>query len=255
MSWASRRRTSYLLGVLVFFAVVIGIPAAYFLYQPPTCFDGKQNQDETAPDKGGPCRLLDERTLTPSSVLWSRAFQARDGSYSAVAYIQNPNKSAGVRRVGYHFGLYDSQNVLIADRNGTTYIMPGGITPVFAGAISTGNRVVAHTYFEFTQPLVWERMMSNIGVLTIGNKQVSDTQSAPRLTARVENTSVASVIAPSFIAVIFDSAGNAFAASATTLTRVDPGQTQDLAFTWADPFTLSVGPIDILPILPPTPVQ
>src|SRR3989344_7429415 len=91
MSWASRRRTFYILGIVLFFMVTVGIPAAIFLYKPPTCFDGKQNQEETAVDKGGPCLLLDERTLVPHAVVWSRSFEVRDGTYSAVAYIENPN--------------------------------------------------------------------------------------------------------------------------------------------------------------------
>src|SRR3989344_828026 len=140
MSWASRRRTVYLLGIFLFFAVVLGIPTAIWLYEPPTCFDGTQNQGETALDKGGPCVLLDERTLSPSAILWSRAFSVRTGSYNALAYIENPNRDAGVRLVAYRFGLYDEKNVLVAERDGRTFVMPGGITPVFEGAIDTGNR-------------------------------------------------------------------------------------------------------------------
>jgi len=253
MSWASRRRTSYLLGVLIFFAVVIGIPAALWLYEPPACFDGTQNQGETAVDKGGPCGILDERSLIPHSVLWSRALLVRGGNYNAIAYIENPNKEAGVRAIGYHFGLYDQRNILVAERTGTTFIMPGGITPVFEGAINTGNRPVARTYFEFTGVPVWERMTDATGVLSISNKVMSSTASVPRLAATVLNTSVASVIQPSFAGVIFDPAGNAFASSATTLDRLAPGEKREIVFTWPDPFPYAVGRIDILPLLPPVP--
>ena len=183
MSWASRRRTLYTLGVFFFFAIVIGVPTAILLYEPSTRFDGKQNQEETAIDKGGPCLLLDERTLSPHATLWSRAFLVRGGLYGAPAYIQNPTRGAGVRAVCYRFGLYDERNILVAERVGKTYIMPGGITPVFEGAINTGNRTVARTYFEFPSPLVWERMVNTASVLSIGNKKVTDTTATPRLTA------------------------------------------------------------------------
>jgi len=251
MSWASRRRTVYLLGVFLFFAIIVGIPTAIWIYEPPTCFDGTQNQGETALDKGGPCLLLDERALSPHSVLWSRAFPVRGGFYSAVAYIENPNKEAGVRVVGYRFGLYDSQNVLVAERTGTAFIMPGGITPVFEGAINAGNRVVARTYFEFESPLVWERMTNAASVLSIENKNISSVGSVPRLEARVENTSVAVVSDASFVAVVFDTEGNAFAASATTLTRLEAGKKENIVFTWPEPFPRAVGRIDVLPLLPP----
>ncbi len=253
MSWASKRRTGYLLGVLLFFAIVIGIPAALWLYEPPACFDGTQNQGETATDKGGPCNILDERSLIPHSTLWSRALLVRGGNYNAIAYIENPNKEAGVRRIGYHFGLYDQRNVVVAERVGVTFIMPGGITPVFEGSINTGNRPVVRTYFEFTETPVWERMTNAAAALLISNKKLSSVDSVPRLSAIVENTSVASVTNPSFAGVVFDPAGNAFASSATTLDRLDPGEKHEIVFTWPDPFSSPVGRVDILPFIPPTP--
>lgn len=251
MSWASRKRFVYGAGVFLFFLVVIGIPVVIWLYKPPSCFDGKQNQGETTVDKGGPCLLLDERALSPSSILWSRAFPVRGGLYSAIAYIENPNNAAGVRSVSYRFGLYDEKNVLVAERLGRMYIMPGSITPVFEGAIDTGNRVVARTYFQFTSPLVWERMKNTAGVLSIGNKVVADESSSPRLAADVTNTSVAVVTKPLFVAVVFDTAGNAFAASGTTLPRLRGEEKEAITFTWPDPFPKAVGRIDIMALLPP----
>ena len=133
----------------------------------------------------------------------------------------------------------------------TTFIMPGGITPVFEGAINTGNRTVAHTYFEFTSPLVWERMANPARAISISNRSLSATDATPRLEAYAENTSVAPIANPSFVAVIFNPAGNAFAASATTLTRLAGGERGTIVFTWPDPFPEVVGRIDILPVLPP----
>src|SRR3989344_4168769 len=136
MSWASRRRTIYAIGVILFFLIVVGGPLLYsYLKTPPTCTDGRQNQGETSVDKGGPRPLLDTSSLSPSAILWTRSFYVRSGSYDAVAYIQNPNQEAGVRAVSYRF-------VLIAERTGAAFLMPGGITPVFEGAIDTGNRTL-----------------------------------------------------------------------------------------------------------------
>src|SRR4051812_12046883 len=116
MSWAMRRRILYAVGVFLFLCIVIGGPVAYhYLSEPATCSDGIQNQNETAPDRGGPCPLADENLLAPSSVMWTRAFKVRDGSYSATSYIQNPNDHAGVAQINYIFSLYDSQNVLVAE--------------------------------------------------------------------------------------------------------------------------------------------
>jgi hypothetical protein len=253
MSWASRRRFSYLTGILVFFLVVVGGPIAYtILSVPATCIDGTQNQGETDIDKGGPCPLLDERLLSPSSILWARSFRVRDGVYNSVAYIQNSNKEAGTGRVGYRFGLYDSSNVLVAEKEGATFIMPGAVTPIFAGPIDTGNRVVTHTYFEFTEPVLWERMIDRKADILVTDKQVFTPESAPRVTARVENTSVSVLEDIHFVVAVFDTAGNTIASSETLLPRLEPRETKEIVFTWPTAFPSRPSRVDVIPLVAPT---
>ena len=253
MSWASRRRTKYLTAVILFFIVVVGGPIAYTILSiEPTCFDGKQNQGETVPDKSGPCSILDERYITPYAVMWARSFEVRSGSYTAVAYIGNPNPEAGVALAHYRFGLYDSQNILIAERVGATFIMPGGITPVLEGGIDTGNREVVHTYLEITDAhLVWERMTNPAANIKISNQQISESPVGPRIDARATNVGLDTVRNVLFIATVFDPAGNAFAASGTALPDLAPDGSTEIAFNWPLPFVASVGRIDIIPLLRP----
>ena len=253
MSWASKRRTSYALGVFLFFALVIGIPVTLWLHQPASCFDGKENQGETAPDRGGPCALLDARTLTPHTILWARSFEVRDGLYGAVAYIENPNRGAGVASVRYSFGLYDERNLLVMKKEGTTFIMPNGVTPVFLGAIETGSRNVVRTYFEFEEPLVWRRMSAEEDALSIRDVRTLNVSANPRVTASVRNTSVVDINDPSFVAVVFDTAGNAIAASETFVTDIPANESREIVFTWPDPFRFVVGRVDVLPLLSPIP--
>lgn len=251
MSWASRRRSFYLLGFIVFLLVAVVVPLTVRFYKPPSCSDGTQNQGETAPDKGGPCILLDERTLAPASVLWARSFEVRPGSYSAVAYIENSNKNAGVRSVGYRFGLYDSQNLLVAERTGTTFIMPNSITPVFEANMDVGNRTVAHTYLEFTEPRVWERMKNPATAITITNREVASDSRSARATAMVENTSISPISDAAFVVVVFDPSGTAHAASMTSVGRLLPDAKQQIIFTWPDPFRARVGRVDMLALMSP----
>lgn len=256
MSWASRRRTTYATGVMLFFLLVIGGPIAYWYFTiPPTCTDGIQNQTETAVDRGGPCPLLDQRYLSPSAVLWARSFRVRDGAYNSMAYIQNPNDNAGVARVRYRFGLYDENNVLVAERMGSTFIMPGGITPVFEGAIETGHRIVAHTYFEFSEPLVWEHMKSAANAIRVNDKNIASADTAPRITATAENESVADLKNVRFMAAVFDPAGNAFASSQTAVERLDGGEKLPIIFSWPTAFNISVGSVDVIPVVAPVPVS
>jgi len=255
MSWASRRRTAYLTGVIIFFLVVIGGPVAYhFLSIAPTCTDGKQDGGETDVDRGGPCPLLDPRYVQQTAVLWARSFKVRDGTYTAVASVQNPNQDAGVADVHYAFKLYDAQNILVAERDGDTFIMPGAVTPILESRIDTGNRIVAHTYFEFSEPFTWARMKNTATVLSVDEKQLSETDTTPMLTAETHNTSVADVLAPAYIAVLYDESGNAVAASETRLDRLNASASAQIVFSWPGPFAQTVSRIDILALLPPVPV-
>ncbi len=257
MTWASRRRTIYLSGIALFFALLIGIPLYFYLDEPETCEDGIQNQGETAVDKGGPCPLLDERVLTPYAVEWTRGFQVRNpdsigsGSYNALAYVDNPNEHGGVMEASYRFKLYDENNVIVTEREGVTYIMPGAVTPVFEGSIDTGNRVASRAFFEFSSPLVWERLDDRSRLIVIENKQVRDATTYPRLSAVARNTSVTDLYNTKFVAVIFDPAGNAMAASQTILDSLPAGESRPIVFTWPKAFTSPTGKIDITPLLSP----
>ena len=255
MSWASRRKFFYLSGVILFFAIVIGIPAFLYLYDPASCFDNIQNQGETAVDRSGPCQLLDERQLIPHTVQWARGFSVRAAECSAVAYIENPNDGAGVHAVPYRFKLYDDRNILVADREGVAYIMPGTITPVYTGAIETGNRIVARTFFEFTAPLVWERLADSSRLIEITGRKIENATTEPRVSALAENTDVKEIRDVEFVAVVFDTVGNAIASSRTTVTIMEPGERYDLVFTWPDPMEKPVGRIDVLPMRKPVPLS
>jgi hypothetical protein len=255
MSWAARRKFLYISGIFLFFLIVIGGPIAYKIATiPATCHDGKQNQGETSPDRGGPCLLLDDRYMQPHAILWARAFPVHDGSYNAVAYVENPNPDAGVLSANYKFSLYDTGNVLIAERTGTTYIMPGGITPVFTAAIDTGNRIVAHTYFALTDTaLTWERVSNPASVISVTGKLVTNADTVPQLSATAENTSVADLKDVSFVGVVFDTGGNAINASATELPKVAGDARVQIGFTWPEPFPVVPGTEDVMPIMPPIP--
>jgi len=256
MSWASRRRFLYIFGFLLVVGSVTIIPLWIYLYKPGDCFDGKQNNAEVSVDKGGDCRLLDQRALLPPTVVWTRAMAVRlpgqeQGTYSAVAYVENPNVNAGVMEAPYRFALYDDKNVLVAEVEGSTYVMPGTVTPVFEGGINTGHRKAARAYFEFTAPLVWQRLYDATEPITIPTKEVVNADKEPRLNAVIKNGSVVDLRQTQFVAIIFDTAGNAFAGSATEVQFLERGKQQDVVFTWPDPFQYLPGRIDVLPVLKP----
>ena len=247
-AWARRRQLLYGGGLLFFFVLVIVPTIFFYVYEPPSCFDGKMNQTETDIDRGGPCTLLDARYLQPHAVLWSRSFPVRDGFYNAVAYIENPNSHAGVKNAIYQFKLYDERNILIAERFGQAPIVPEKVFPIFEGRIDTGNRIPVRTTFGFVNVFTWEKMVDETSGLRVRNERVSDLTTAPRVSAELTNTTVAPVEDLVVIATLFDGKSNAFASARTVVERIDAGETKTLVFTWPEPFTANVARVDIIPL-------
>jgi len=251
MNWASQRRFLYIMGIILFFVALASIPLTMWLYEPATCFDDIQNQTETAIDRGGPCKLLDARSLIPRSILWTRPFLARKGVHSAVAYIENPNQDAGVKEAPYRIRIYDDKNVLVGEREGITPVMPGTITPVFEGEMMSGERLATRAFLEFIAPLVWERLRDHSQNIKISDREVKDIESAPQVSAVVTNDDVINFRDVEIVAVIFDTAGNAFAASRTVLPRLDARDVVPITFTWSQPFIRRVSRVDIMVVVPP----
>ncbi len=248
-TWAQRRQLYYALGVLAFFAAIF-VPIIFVsLHEAPTCFDGVQNQDETDIDRGGPCMLLDERTLRPYSVLWARAFQTRAGLYDAVAYIENTNVGAGMYEIPYQFKLYDDNNVLVTERYGVGYVVPGGVFAVYESAIDTGNRVPVRTFFTFINTAQWERMQNPVAGIAV--RDISMRDDMRYVTATARNTAVTPFTDIDFVAVAFDANGNAISSAKTFVEQLLPGSDTDVVFAFPTTLTQTPAKIDVMPLAQP----
>jgi hypothetical protein len=253
MTWAAKRKAAY----IIIFALLVFVPVGIFVYvkmqKAPTCFDGIRNQDEHAVDRGGPCVLLDERALTPYAISWARALPVRvpdsdgGGVYNAVAYVENPNTDAWVKRAAYRFRLYDAQNILVGEREGYITLLPQATTPVFEGGIESGTRKATRAFFEFTEPLVWERGAPPYPDLLIGNPVMSS-YGTTRVTVKAQNTGSSRYEDIGFVAVLFDTTGNAFAVSKTVRDSFGRKEVAELVFTWPTIFEKVAGRIDVLPV-------
>ncbi len=249
--WSNKMRIIYLLGLLIVLIILI-IPAIFkYLNKPLTCNDGIQNQGETAIDLGGPCHYLNPDDLKPLIKHWARAFEVSPGLYSAVAYVENPNPKAGIRKVTYTFKLYDEEGIYITEKSGETFISPGKITPIFQNDFEVGLRKPVYTKFSMDNNLIWERMESTLSAeVFVIDKSFKEISGQPRLFAEIENKGVYTIRGLVVVATLFDKAGNAIAASKTIINRLPPDSIKEVVFTWPKPIGDFVAKIDIMPLLP-----
>lgn len=255
MDWSTRRK----MGCFSLIGIIIAIFLAYFVYvffikTTPTCFDGIQNQNERGIDCGGVCTLVctaDVKTIVP---IWSRVFNTTGDVHSVVAYVENQNPTAGVKKIGYEFRIYDDQNILAGEPiYGTTFIGPNDKTAIYASPIKTGNRTPKNVFFKFTTSPEWlttdDRF--NTPQLNTANAVLTDEKTVPKVSADVVNNTLYDYKDIQVVAVLYGADGNAVNASQTYIDALPEQTTQKVYFTWPEPFKVPITRIEIIPRLNP----
>lgn len=251
-AWANRMRATYI-GAFLFLIFAAVTPSVYrALTVSPTCSDGIQNQGETAVDLSGPCHYLNPADLRPLSLQWARSFMVVPGLYSAIAYIENPNVVAGIRRVRYIFRLYDERNILISERLGEAFVPAGRVVPVFEGSLQVGGRVPVRTTFEFVDTPVWERMQDERAAeIVVLDKTFKSVNELPRVTATIANRGIYSLDNLVVVTALFDEVGNVIGASRTVVPKLGADTQKEVVFTWPKEFEDFVARVDVIPLIPP----
>lgn len=117
-------------GVFLFFVAWM----SYFVYQAyfptlPTCNDNVQNQGEEGIDCGLVCEnecppAPPPENTKPIEVVWAKVFYSNIGTYDLGAKIKNPNLLWGVAEFKYDFIARDSNDAVVIEKSGTSYILP-----------------------------------------------------------------------------------------------------------------------------------
>lgn len=234
LSWARARQLNYMVTTLAFL-VVVGV-IIFFIYKPnPTCFDGKQNQDEEGIDCGGSCALACQGLVRPLKVDWVRPLKVADGWYDLAAQVENPNQKLGNQKIPYLFSAYDADNFLIATRTGSTFVNAGEKFVIFESRVLTNGRKIKTAFLEFPTETPWENISPVPKDISLERRDFSN-EPKPTLRLSVSNNSLKKIKDISVITVLSDINGNAFAASETRVDSLAPNSSTDLYFTWPEPF-------------------
>jgi Mg-chelatase subunit ChlD len=246
MSWAVRRRIIYGAIFILVVAAILAYPIYSIFHQPASCTDGRQDQGEQGVDCGGPCAKLCTALEAPPVTLWQQVFTVEPGIYTAVAYLENPNKNASASAVPFEFDLYDASGTLLLKQNGTTDIPAGKNFAVIAPGV-TSSTTIASAAFSLGN-FNWYRPQ-NSTPLVVSNI-VFSTTTTPIVEATIGNPSYTAVGRTNVVAIVYNDAGNAVAASETYIGSVDANSSGQAVFTWPRAFpvvsTACAAPADVM---------
>lgn len=250
LGWGTKRKLKYFL--IVFGIFLIG--AVIFLWpyfnRPPTCFDGKQNGDESGIDCGGSCAKVCTAEALRLVTLWSRAFEVVPGKYNLMAYIENQNREAGIRKIYYEFRAYDEDNIFLARREGSTFISSNDRTAIFEAGIDTGSRVPERVDFKFTTSPVWSKVtreQKNSLAVSVEDKVLTNPFDRPKLEADVVNRTINRIKNLDVYAILYDENDNVVNVSKTFIEDLPKNGKAPVVFTWPRPFEDQPARIDIFP--------
>lgn len=248
MSWGTSRRNTVLLTIALFVLIPSAAIAFLLFYNPPTCFDGKQNGVETGTDCGGTCQLVCTTEAFDPVVLWERYFRVDDGLYNLLAYVENPNPTAEVVNAKYVFKLYNESNVLIGEKRGVVTLAPKSVRPIIENGIETFKQVPTRVSFELEGQLVFERKDPKDALLIIKDEIVENENEAPRVRAKIQNVSLQNLKDIDVIVIAYDVFDNVLGTSSTFVPALGPEESQDIVFTWPQPFPEDIVRIEVIPV-------
>ncbi len=251
MTWA-RKRQLIIAGVMLLILLILGVSAWFLFFRvPPSCIDNKQNGDEQGVDCGGSCTYLCAASLVnPEPIVkFVRAVSPNPGRTDIIAYIDNPNSTAGASQVHYTLDVYDDQNVILGKREGYVDVPPTVTTPLYIPSVVLGSSAVARAFLTIDSASVhWTPAVAPEKKTAVENVIIQEGD-APRVTATIRNTTVLPLPQSSFVVTLFDAQGNAIAASATLVQSIAPKDSAQVVFTWPSPFSASVSRVEILPVV------
>ncbi len=248
-SWAAKRRFIYSGVVIIFIALMLSLIFGLYIYEKPTCADGKKNGDEKGVDCGGSCKNLCAPDALAPIVLWSKVFNISGDVYTVVAYVENPNINSKNSKATYQFEVFDENNKLLTVVDGQTSIPKNKKFAIFETGIILKSGKPKSVDFNFKTFGFWEKDEEKEPDISITYSSLLRATSSPRITGEISNNSAKSIDQIELAVLVQDANENVVAASRSFIDNLLQKTSQDFVFTWPKTFDLGVescvAPVDI----------
>jgi hypothetical protein len=244
----TKRLTIIAVYFLIFFVLGTG---GYLAFKPqPSCFDGKQNQNEEDIDCGGICTLACVEEVIGNDLLVREItfIQTGEGKYDIVARIFNPNNDIGAGRFRYALSLKDASGNEVARVAGMNFILPQETKSLLALNLES---VVAPTkaVIELSD-FGWQRLRGyqakpELNIYSKRYVEQPDPTVFGAVTATLVNDSVYDFRTVELKVILRDVKGNPLAVNQSQMQTVTVGREQDIRLVFPEPFAGTVANVEI----------
>jgi len=239
--WSVKRKRVIFSLIFLTLIVLVGMPLFFLFYQAPSCFDGKQNGDETGIDCGGSCQLIcTDQTLPLISKGDPRVLETRPGVYNVVALAENPNILAEILHARYTINLFEESSFIpVKTIESEVFVPSNGPFIVFEGPIDMGERHPIRVTLEWhTDSFIWQRNTKTFKDIVARDAVLTREDIAPRVSAMLVNNSQDHVSNIELTVLVSGEDGNLIAASKTFVEDLPKGASSPVVFNWPAPFNI-----------------
>lgn len=231
----------YLKQIIIFSVLVLilagFIAAGFFLFkESPSCFDKKQNQNETGVDCGGNCEPCEKKQLEKIKLLFLKSLASGEGSYDLVAKINNSNPNYGAKQFFYSFQIFDSNDKLISEQKSESYILPRQTKYLILPNVGIKEK-------DFKLKLTisgidWAVLGIDYPNLSIFNKkfEYGQTGQFASFSGVLINKSVVKYDNAEIILILFDENNNITSVNRTEINNLAFNEEKPFKMIWSEPF-------------------
>lgn len=251
MDWAMRRRITIVVVIITFLSLITGL-YVYINRPVPTCFDKKQNQNETGVDCGGLCTLQCVSTRVNFEIKWTKVFPVRENVYDIAALVEYPSGNTGVPTLRYTAKLFSVDGHVLSEKTGTTFAGPSDHFLLFFGGIETSSAAVrAEVVIDPSFSTV--RTANSAIALSVLSRELSAPDVRPKLVSMIQNNSSVPLRNIPVAAIVSDENGPV-AVAETYIDSLPAHSVRPAEFSWPEALkyksTESCGvPVDVMLIV------
>jgi len=207
--------------IVVIFGIIIGL---YFFIKPnPSCFDGKQNQDEEGIDCGGSCAIECRPEFKPIELV-DHVFvlPVGAGRITILAQIKNENLNYAAKNFNFTFSIYNNSDQILKTINNSSFIYSGEIKYLAIPNLEINLGDVSRAELEIDSPKWVESDVLSRPEVKIQNKNIGEESNNIRVEGNLVNNDPFSLPSVKVVAVFFSPLGIPKGTSQTEISNLAP---------------------------------